>query len=117
MRYFSGDPNIRELKRHFVFFSKIKSKIPRENLLLKSPANTGRLKERRIVSGCPFYSLYRDPVQVYLSNERLMRKFFPDWVSKGGNEFIQEHILYASRTWDKISGRQERFHDQLIEFS
>ena len=118
-----GDPSIRLYwKQHFDFFlKKLSLRYPGKNLLLKSPANTGRLKELyELYPDARFIHIYRDPVQVYLSNERLYEKILPlIGFQKVSNEFIQEHILYAYEHMYKKYLTDKRFipPNQLIEFS
>lgn len=118
-----GDPGIRlSWKQHFDFFiKKLSLRYPGKNLLLKSPANTGRLKELyELYPDARFIHIYRDPVQVYLSNERLYEKILPlIGFQKVSNEFIQEHILYAYEQMYKKYLTDKRFipPNQLIEFS
>ena len=119
----SGDPDIREYwKRHFDFFlKKLSFRYPGKKLLLKSPANTGRLKELyELYPDARFIHIYRDPFQVYLSNERLYEKILPlIGLQKVSNEFIQEHILYAYEHLYKkyLMDRKSIPPNQLIEFS
>lgn len=118
-----GSPKIRDYwKKHFIFFiKKLSFKYPGKNLLLKSPANTGRLKELyELYPDARFIHIYRDPFQVYRSNERLYEKILPlIGFQKVKNEFIQDHILYAYRNMYKkyLAERSIIPANQLIEIS
>ncbi len=118
-----GSPKIKDYwKRHFCFLlRKLSLKYPGKTLLLKSPANTGRLKELyELFPDARFIHIYRDPFQVYLSNERLYEKILPlIGFQKVETTFIQEHILYAYRNMYKkyLHDRSLIPANQLIEIS
>jgi hypothetical protein len=100
---------------------KLSFQYPEKNLLLKSPANTGRLKELyELYPDAKFIHIYRDPFKVYLSNERLYEKILPlIGFQKVRNEFMEEHILYAYEAMYKkyLDDRTLIPSNQLIEFS
>ena len=118
-----GNPNVRaHWKKHFDFFlRKLSLRYPGKTLLLKSPANTGRLKELyELYPEARFIHIYRDPVQVYLSTERLYEKVLPLLgFQKVSNEFMEDHILYAyERMYKKyFEDRKTIPSNQLVEFS
>jgi len=65
-------------KRYDFFLKKLAYKYTAQQLLLKSPANTGRLKEiAELYPDAKFIHIYRNPYDVYLSTERLYEKVLP----------------------------------------
>jgi omega-hydroxy-beta-dihydromenaquinone-9 sulfotransferase len=118
-----GDNRVKQhWKDHFDFFlKKLSLRYPGKSLLLKSPANTGRLKELyELYPNAKFIHIYRDPFKVYLSNERLYEKILPIiGFQKVSNAFMQEHILYAYEEMYRkyLTDRILIPHNQIIEFS
>jgi hypothetical protein len=118
-----GDVSIKQhWKDHFDFFmKKLSFRYPNKTLLLKSPANTGRLRELyELYPNAKFIHIYRDPFKVYLSNERLYEKILPlIGFQKVSNAFMEEHILYAYEEMYKkyLSDRLLIPQGQLMEFS
>ncbi len=109
-------------KQHFDYFlKKLSLRYPGKSLLLKSPANTGRLKEiYELYPNAKFIHIYRDPFKVYLSNERLYEKILPIiGFQKVSNSFMEDHILYAYEHMYKkyLADRSLIPKDQIIEFS
>ena len=66
-------------------------------MLLKSPANTGRVKEiLELYPDACFIHIHRDPYAVYQSNEKLYEKILPLLgFQKTDNESIKNYILYS----------------------
>ncbi len=79
------------------FVKKINYKNSGKRVLLKSPANTGRVKEiLEIYPDACFIHIHRDPYTVYQSNEKLYEKILPLLgFQKVKNEFIQDYIFYS----------------------
>ncbi len=85
-------------KKHLDFFvKKISYKYPSKRILLKSPANTGRIKEiLELYPDACFIHIHRDPYAVYQSNEKLYEKILPILgFQKVNDEFIKNFILYS----------------------
>ncbi len=119
----SGNPEIKmHWKQHFDFFlRKLSFKYPGKTLVLKSPANTGRLRELlELYPAAKFIHIHRNPLQVYQSNERLYEKILPlIGFQKVSSDFIKEHILYAYEKMYKkyLSAKSLVPTNQLVEFS
>ncbi|MCH2230574.1 MAG: sulfotransferase [Crocinitomicaceae bacterium] len=66
-------------KKHFDYFlKKLSLKYGNKRLLLKSPANTGRVKEiLELYPDAKFIHIHRDPLEVYRSTVRLYEKIIP----------------------------------------
>ncbi len=79
------------------FVKKIIYKYPGKRILLKSPANTGRMKEiLELYPDACFIHIHRDPHIVYQSNEKLYEKILPLLgFQKIKNEFIENYIIYS----------------------
>lgn len=120
---FKGD---RSIKIHWqnrfdYFLKKLSYKYAGKKLLLKSPANTGRLKElHELYPDAKFIHIHRNPFDVFTSTERLFEKILPILAFQKPNEnFIHDHIFYAYEQMytkylvDKVSIPSH----QLVEFS
>jgi omega-hydroxy-beta-dihydromenaquinone-9 sulfotransferase len=107
-------------KFHFLL-QKLSYRYQGKRLMLKSPANTGRLKELyELYPQAKFIHIHRDPFSVYVSTERLYEKILPlIGFQKVGNEFMQEHILYAYEQMYRkyLLDRDGIPASQIIEFS
>lgn len=118
-----GDSEIKNhWKEHFDFFlKKLSFRYKGKRLLLKSPANTGRLKELyELYPDARFIHIHRNPMEVYLSNERLYEKILPlIGFQKVTSEFMQEHILYAYEEMYKKYLHDKSFipDDHIVEIS
>jgi hypothetical protein len=118
-----GEPEIKQhWKKNFNYFlKKLSFKYPGKNLLLKSPANTGRLKELyELYPDAKFIHIYRNPIDVFLSTERLFEKILPlIGFQKASNAFMREHVLYAyEQLYSKyLEDRKSIPAHQLYEFS
>jgi hypothetical protein len=109
-------------KKHFdMLLKKFSVRYPDKSLLLKSPANTGRLKELyELYPNARFIHIYRNPFKVYPSNERLYEKILPIiGFQKVDGEFMKAHILYAyEKMYTKyLSDRLLIPASQLVEIS
>ena len=83
-------------KRHLDFFiKKVTFKYNGKRILLKSPANTGRVKEiLELYPDACFIHIHRNPYEVYQSNEKLYEKILPLLgFQQVDNEFIKEFII------------------------
>jgi omega-hydroxy-beta-dihydromenaquinone-9 sulfotransferase len=107
--------------RFHYFLKKISFKYKEKTLLLKSPANTGRLKE--IVELFPdarFIHIHRDPYEVYQSCERLYEKILPILgLQKAQSGHVTEYIFYFyEKIYKKyLADKAQIPAHQLIEFS
>jgi hypothetical protein len=94
-----GSPKLLNIwKKQLDFFiKKISYKYPGKRILLKSPANTGRIKEiLELYPDACFIHIHRDPYAVYQSNEKLYEKILPILgFQKVNDEFIKNFILYS----------------------
>jgi omega-hydroxy-beta-dihydromenaquinone-9 sulfotransferase len=107
-------------KKKFKFFlKKLACRHPDKTLLLKSPANTGRLKEiHELFPDARFIHIHRDPYEVYQSAERLYEKILPILAfHKVTEEMIREYIFYFyERIYKKyLHDRQTIPSGRLIE--
>jgi len=85
-------------KKHFDYFlKKLSYKYHGKRLLLKSPANTGRMKEiYELYPDACFIHIHRDPYLVFQSNINLYEKILPVLsFQKVKNEFVEDFILYS----------------------
>jgi omega-hydroxy-beta-dihydromenaquinone-9 sulfotransferase len=94
----STDENIKKhWQRNFEFFlKKVSYRYKEKTLLLKSPANTGRLREiHEVFPDARFVHIHRNPYEVYQSCERLYEKILPMLgFHKADNEKIRDYIFY-----------------------
>jgi hypothetical protein len=94
----SRDESIRKhWQQHFLYFlKKVSFRYNEKTLLLKSPANTGRLKEiHEVFPDACFVHIHRNPYEVYQSCERLYEKVLPMLgFHKADNEKIRDYIFY-----------------------
>jgi omega-hydroxy-beta-dihydromenaquinone-9 sulfotransferase len=88
---------------------------------LKSPANTGRLKEiSELFPDARFIHIYRNPYEVFQSNERLYEKILPALAFHRVDEAaLREYIFYFYEKIHKkyLADRAQIPASQLIEFS
>jgi hypothetical protein len=94
----TDDSSIREhwKERFLLFLKKLAYKYSGKTLLLKSPANTGRLKEiYELFPDARFIHIHRDPYEVYRSTERLYEKILPVLAfHKIDENVLQDHIFH-----------------------
>lgn len=94
----SMDARIKEhWQHHFEFFlKKVSYRYQEKTLLLKSPANTGRMKEiHEVFPDARFVHIHRSPYEVYQSCERLYEKVLPMLgFHKADNDKIRDYIFY-----------------------
>jgi len=121
---FSGsDPSIlMQWRERFEYFLKKLAYVnPGKHLLLKSPANTGRLKEiYELFPDARFIHIHRHPYEVYQSNVRLYEKVLPRLAFHRVDErLLQEYIFYFYEKIHKkyLADRALIPFSQLIEFS
>lgn len=121
---FSGhDPEVlNRWKDRFQFFlKKLSYRHPGKHLLLKSPANTGRLKEiYELFPDARFIHIYRNPYEVFQSNERLYEKILPALAfHRIGEGAIRDYIFYFYEKIHRkyLADRAQIPAGQLIEFS
>jgi hypothetical protein len=109
-------------KKHLDFFvKKIIYKYKGKRILLKSPANTGRVKEiLELYPDACFIHIHRNPYEVYQSSENLYEKILPLLgLQQVENEFMKEFIIsfyekmYKKYLVDKIHIPS----NQLVEMS
>lgn len=101
------------------FLQKLTLKYPHQTMLLKTPANTARVKEiLEIYPDAKFIHIYRNPYQVYLSNERLYEKILPILsFEKVDNQTIENFIFYSyQKTYQKFLAEKHLIKDNnLVE--
>ncbi len=91
-------------KKYLFFLKKVALNQQNKKLLLKSPFNTGRIKEiLAIFPDAKFIHIHRNPHEVYYSNERLYEKLLPAFgFHEVTNEFMENFILDAyTLTYEK----------------
>ena len=76
---FSSEKDKKHWQKHFLFFlKKLQYKNKGKHLLLKSPANTGRVEEiLELFPDAKFIHISRDPYEVFQSTVRLYEKIIP----------------------------------------
>lgn len=81
----------------FKFCKKIAYTKQEQTLLLKSPNNTARIKQiLEVFPDAKFIHIYRNPLKVFLSNERLYEKILPiTSLQKINTEQVRAFILYS----------------------
>lgn len=84
-----------EWKKKYLFFLKKVSLRQSKRLLLKSPFNTGRIKQiLEIFPDAKFIHIHRNPYEVYYSNEKLYEAILPAFAfHEAGNEEIEKFIF------------------------
>jgi len=77
------------------FLKKVSYKYDGKPLVIKSPANTGRIKQiLELYPDAKFIHIHRNPYQVYLSNERLYEKILPMLAfHKVDNKTVEDFIF------------------------
>lgn len=85
-----------KLNFHY-FIQKLTLKNNGKQLLLKSPANTGRLKEiLELYPDAKFIHIHRNPYDVFQSNVKLYEKILPILsFHKVSDQFMEDFILYT----------------------
>lgn len=109
-------------QRHLVYFmKKLSFKYGGRQLLLKSPSNTGRVRELlEIFPDAKFIHIYRNPYAVYPSNERLYEKILPNVaLQRTSPETVQDFIMRSYRdTYRKYFDNRKMIpRGNLTEFS
>jgi len=113
-----------EWKSNFYYFlQKLSYKHKGKRLLLKTPANTARVKEiLEIFPDAKFVNIYRNPYRVYLSNEGLLENILPLLgFQKAKNENIESYIFesytktYAKFIEDKKLFKPEQYTEVAYE--
>jgi omega-hydroxy-beta-dihydromenaquinone-9 sulfotransferase len=109
-------------KKHFDFFlKKLTLKNNGKPLLLKSPANTGRVKEiLELYPDAKFIHIHRDPHEVYRSTVRLYEKIIPITSFQAANEGeMHQYIIDSYRMmYEKYLKNIENLNEnQLVEIS
>jgi hypothetical protein len=86
-------------KKYLYFLKKVALKEGNKRLLLKSPFNTGRIKQLlEIFPDAKFIHIHRNPYEVYYSNEKLYEKVLPAFsFHEAGNSEIEKFILDSYR--------------------
>ena len=79
------------------FVKKLNYKHAGKRILLKSPSNTGRVKEiLDLYPDACFIHIHRDPFEVYQSNEKLYEKILPLLgFQKVENKFTLRFLYYG----------------------
>ncbi len=103
------------------FLKKVSYKYGDKPLVIKSPANTGRIKQLlELYPDAKFIHIHRNPYQVYLSNERLYEKILPMLAfHKVDNKTIEEFIFnsYAATYRNYFEQKSLIKPENLFEFS
>ena len=120
---FQGKPKekLNWKRNHLFLLKKLTLKNRGKQLLLKSPFDTGRIKEiLELYPDAKFIHIYRHPFAVYSSNEKLYESVLPQIAfHKVSNSIMEQHVLYTYKAM-----YQKYFADKLfippknlIEFS
>ena len=114
--------NTEHWKKHFDYFlKKLSYKHEGKRLILKSPANTARMKEiLELYPDACFIHIHREPYTVYQSNVNLYEKILPLLsFQKADNKFMEGFILYAYEKMYKkfLRDKNDINANQLIEMS
>jgi hypothetical protein len=96
-------------KKYLFFLKKISLKQPNQRLILKSPFNTGRIKQLlELFPDAKFIHIHRDPYEVYYSNEKLYEVLLSTFsFHKTEEEKIKKFIL------DSYKFTYTKFFDEL----
>ena len=118
----SGERSKLEWKRNFEYFiRKLALNNPDKRLLLKSPPNTGRIKEiLEIFPDAKFIHIHRDPLEVYQSTIRLYEKVMGvTSFQKPNVEELKKYILeaYPMLYTKYLEDTKNLRDDQLVEVS
>ncbi|MEO8761244.1 MAG: sulfotransferase, partial [Bacteroidia bacterium] len=114
--------NTKHWQQHFDYFlKKLSYKNNGKQLLLKSPANTGRIKEiLELYPDACFIHIHRNPYTVYQSNINLYEKILPLLsFQKVDNKWIEDFILFSyEKTYRKfLADKKEVPINQFFEMS
>ena len=114
--------NTRHWQKHFDYFlKKLSFKNKGKRLILKSPANTARMKEiLELYPDACFIHIHREPYTVYQSNMNLYEKILPLLsFQRPTNKFMEQFILYAYEKMYKkfLLDKNDIPENQLIEMS
>ena len=118
---FKGDAREKSnWKRNHLFLSqKLTLKNNNKTLLLKSPFDTGRVKELlELYPDARFIHIYRNPLSVYASNEKLYEGVLPQTAfHEVGDEEMKQHVLYSYKAvYEKYFSEKNLIpKDKLIE--
>lgn len=112
----------RHWKKNFDYFlKKLTFKYGAKPLLLKSPANTGRVKEiLELYPDAKFIHIHRDPLEVYQSTVRLYEKIIPLTSFQAANEKeVHNYIINSYRMmYEKyLADTKELKSNQLVSIS
>ena len=103
------------------FIKKLTLKNSGKQLILKSPANTGRLKELlELYPDAKFIHIHRNPYHVYQSNEGLYENILPMLsFHKVDNGLMENSILYAYEAIHKkfFNDKRKINKNQIFELS
>ncbi len=119
---FADTKEVEHWKKRFLYFlKKLTYKYPGKQLLLKSPANTGRLRElHELFPDAKFVHIHRHPYEVYQSTERLYEKILPVVsFQRADPQMVKEHIFYFYEMMYRkyLRDKETIPANQLIEFS
>lgn len=108
-------------QRFDYFLKKLTYKNNGKRLLLKSPANTGRVKEiLELYPDAKFIHIHRDPYMVYQSNVNLYEKILPLLSFQTvENQYVDDFILYSYEKMNRkyLQDRQALQQHQIYEVS
>ena len=103
------------------FLKKVSYKYNEKPLVIKSPANTARIKQiLELYPDAKFIHIHRNPYEVYLSNERLYEKILPMLAfHKVDNKTMEEFIFnsYAATYRNYFEQKALIKPENLFEFS
>lgn len=95
---FKNEEIAEEWQKYFLkFCKKIAFTKQDQTLLLKSPNNTARVKQiLEVFPDAKFIHIYRNPLNVFLSNQRLYEKILPiTALHKVNSQQVQDFIIYS----------------------
>lgn len=108
-------------RSHLWFAKKMQLLNPDKRLIIKSAATTARVKELlEIFPDARFIHIYRNPYEIYLSNERLYEKILPLFgFHKVSNEFVENYIIASYRDYHQKWFMEKELipEGRLVEFS
>jgi omega-hydroxy-beta-dihydromenaquinone-9 sulfotransferase len=106
---------------HKFFLQKVSYKNIGRQLLLKSPFDTGRVKEiLEVYPDAKFIHIYRNPFSVYASNEKLFEGVLPQTAFHTlENDVMEKHLFYSYKATYQKYFQDKTFipNGNLIEFS
>ncbi|MDX2361541.1 MAG: sulfotransferase [Crocinitomicaceae bacterium] len=118
---FEGGESYRQewLRNYKYYLQKLTYRYPNKQLLIKSPANTGRIKEiLELFPDAKFIHIHRDPMEVFQSTKGLYEKIIQTTSFQSANESeVRDYIMFSYRKmYEKFFAEVDLIKkDKLVE--